>query len=84
MDIYGCTRAFMAAIYPRIVLVTYNPIASLCGKYGRRIKDMHTSPQPGQIHFALKEGHTIVGVEDTTTAMCFHIGTDVIDEQKSE
>jgi hypothetical protein len=40
--------------------------------------------QPGQINFALKEGQTIVGVRDTTTAMCFYIGTDVMDEKNYE
>jgi hypothetical protein len=45
---------------------------------------MHTSTQLRQIHFALKEGQTIVGVRDTTKAMCFYIGADVMDEKNYE
>ena len=37
-----------------------------------------------EIHFALREGHTIIGVMDTKKAMRFYIGNDVMDEQKYE
>jgi hypothetical protein len=84
MDIYVFALAFMAGLYPVVVLVSYKPMAYLFGKYWRRAKVMHTSTQRGQIHFALKEGQTILGVGDTTTAMCFYIGTDVVDEKNSE
>lgn len=84
MDIHIFALVFIAVIYTVIVLVTYTPIAYLCGKYWRRTNVRHTSMQPGQINFALKEGQTIVGVRDTTTAMCFYIGTDVMDEKNYE
>jgi hypothetical protein len=37
-----------------------------------------------EIPFALREGHTIVGVMDTKNAMRLYIGNDVMDGQKSE
>ena len=37
-----------------------------------------------EIDFALKEGHTIVGVMDTKNVMRFYIGNDVIDEKRYE
>jgi hypothetical protein len=45
---------------------------------------MHKSTQPAQIKFALKEGQTIVGVLDTSKALCFYIGADVMDEKNYE
>ncbi len=36
------------------------------------------------INFALKEGHTIVGVMDHTRAMRFYIGSDLMDEKTYE
>jgi hypothetical protein len=65
------------------VVLDYPP-AYLYGKYWRRTKIMHTSTQPAQIHFALQEGQTIVGVRDTTKAICFYIGTDVLEEKHYE
>jgi len=84
MDINVCALAFIAAIYTVIVLVTCHPIAYLFGKHWRRIHVMHKSTQPAQIHFALKEGQTIVGVMDTTKTICFYIGADVMDEKNYE
>jgi hypothetical protein len=34
---------------------------------------MHTSVRPEEIRFALKAGQTIIGVLDTTRALCFYI-----------
>jgi hypothetical protein len=51
---------------------------------GQRSQAVHISPEIAEIHFALKEGHTIVGVMDTKKAMCFYIGNDVRDEQMYE
>ena len=64
-----------------VVMVKGNPLVYLCGNFWRRTKGRHTSTQPAQIHFALKEGQTIVGVRDTRKAMCFYIGADVLDEK---
>jgi len=84
MDIHVVALAFMAVTYTLVVLVTGHPLVSLCGKYRRRTQVMHTSTQPAQIPFALKEGQTIVGVRDTTKAICFYIDTDVMDEKNYE
>jgi hypothetical protein len=84
MDIHVFALAFIAVTYTLVVLATGNPLVSLWGTYGRRPKVLHTSTQPAQIHFALKEGQTIVGVRDTTKAICFYIDTDVMDEKNYE
>ena len=74
----------MAVIYTVIVMVSGNLIAYLLSKYWPRIKGRHTSSQPAQRHLALKEGQTLVGVSDTTKAICFYIDTDVMDEKNHE
>jgi hypothetical protein len=84
MDIPIFALVFIAVIYPVVILIKCHPIAYLGGIYRRRTKVMHTSTQLRQIHFALKEGQTIVGVRDTTKAMCFYIGADVMDEKNYE
>ena len=84
MDIQIFAFAFIAVTYTLVVLVTGNPLVSLWGNYGRRLKVRPTSMQPAQIHFALKEGQTIVGVRDTIKAICFYIDTDVMDEKNYE
>jgi hypothetical protein len=48
----------------------------------QRSKAIHISSEMAESNFALKEGHTIVGVMDTKNAMQFYIGNDVMDEQK--
>ena len=50
----------------------------------QRSKAIHIGFEIAEINFALREGHTIVGVMDTKNAMRFYIGNDVIDEQKYE
>ena len=37
-----------------------------------------------EINFALREGHTVVGVIDTAEGMCFIIGNDVRNEKSHE
>jgi hypothetical protein len=84
MDIPVVALAFIAGFYTVVVLVPYTLLAYLCGKYWRRTQVIPTSTQPAQIHFALKEGQTILGVRDMTQAVCFYIGTDVMDEKNYE
>jgi hypothetical protein len=84
MDISVFALAFIVAIYTVIVLAICHPIAYLYGKYWGRTTVMHTSTQPPQIPLALKAGQTIVGVRDTTKAICFYIDTDVMDEKNYE
>ena len=47
----------------------------------QRSTAVHISSAVAEIPFALREGHTIVGVMETTKAMRFYIGNDVMDEQ---
>jgi hypothetical protein len=50
----------------------------------QRSKAVHIGSEIAEINFALREGHTIVGVMDTKNAMRFYIGNDVLDEQTYE
>jgi ABC-type hemin transport system substrate-binding protein len=50
----------------------------------QRSTAVHIGSEIAEIHFTLREGHTIVGVMDTSKAMRFYIGNDVMDEQKYE
>jgi hypothetical protein len=50
----------------------------------QRSKAVHIGSEIAEINFALREGHTIVGVMDTSKAMRFYIGNDVMDEQTYE
>ena len=84
MEIHIFTLAFIAALYPALILVRANPISSLFGKYWGRTNVIHQSTQAEEINFALKEGQTIVAVLDETKAMCFYIGNDVIDVKDYE
>jgi hypothetical protein len=45
---------------------------------------VHTTAENIEIDFALSEGQTIVGVLDTTRAMCFHIGNDMRESKDYE
>ena len=84
MDISVYALAFIAVISTLIGFVSDHPLTYLYGKYWRRTKVFHKSTQPTQINFSLKEGQTIVGVRDTSKAMCFYIGADVLDEKNYE
>ena len=50
----------------------------------QRSTAVHIGSEIAEINFALREGHTIVGVMDNTRAMRFSIGNDVMDEQRYE
>jgi hypothetical protein len=50
----------------------------------QKSKAIQISPEIAENNFALKEGQTIVGVMDTTKAMRFYIGNDVMDEKTYE
>ena len=81
MDIHVFTLACLATLSLVVLCVRLTPLASLVSPSPGRREGAHTSPPGAEIPFALKEGHTIISVEDTTTAMCFYIGTDVLEEQ---
>jgi len=76
--------AYIAILYIMILLVTLNIGLPRFGKYQKRRKVMQKSTQGKEIKFALKEGATIVAVEDTTKSMCFYIGNDTMDSKNYE
>jgi ABC-type hemin transport system substrate-binding protein len=69
--------AGVGVFYTLLVLVSLKLTA-------QRSKAVHIGSEIAEINFALREGHTIVGVMDTKNAMRFYIGNDVMDEQKYE
>ena len=76
-------RAFasMATLYLISVLVMLHRGSLRLGAYRGRRHVVPTSTQGEEIPFARKEGQTIVAVGDTTTAMRFYSGSDVMDEK---
>jgi hypothetical protein len=75
----------MRLLLPAGVAVLYALLILIVVKYHvRRSNAVHISPEMAEIHFALREGHTIVGVMETKNAMRFYIGNDVRDEQMYE
>ena len=77
MDTSVLLPAGIGVFYALLILVSLKWTA-------QRSKAVHIGSEIAEIHFALKEGHTIVGVMDTKKAMRFCIGNDVLDEQKYE
>jgi hypothetical protein len=72
-------------LLPAGVGVLYALLILVLVKYHvQRSQAVHISSEMAEINFALKEGHTIVGVMDTKNAMRFYIGNDVMDEKKHE
>ena len=72
---------YLAALYLIIILVTWQRgIPSVGTSWGRR-NVLHTSVQPAEIPFTLKEGQTIVGVLGTTRALCFYIDHERRDDK---
>ena len=45
---------------------------------------MHVSSEYMEMHCALREGQTVVGVIDTAEGLCFLIGNDVRHEKRHE
>ena len=66
-----------AFLYTLFILVVWKGSA-------KRSRAMQVSPETMEINFALREGHTIVGVIDTAEGMCFIIGNDVRNEKSYE
>jgi hypothetical protein len=84
VEISFVTFAGIAVLYTVLILVMLNLIAYEVGKYRGRREERRQSTQPKAKNFALKEGQTIVGVMDTTKAIYFHIGNDVMDGKNYE
>ena len=77
MDTSLLLPAGVGVFYTLLILVALQWTA-------KRSKAMHIGSEIAEIHFALREGHTIVGVMDTKKAMRFYIGNDVMDEKTYE
>ena len=74
MDMSVLLPAGIGVFYALLILVSLKWTA-------QRSKAVHIGSEVAEINFALREGHTIVGVMDTKKAMRFYIGNDVLDEQ---
>jgi hypothetical protein len=56
MEMHVFARACLATLYMMLVLLPYNLLTYLWSHSRRRTTVRHTSTQPGQSQFALKEG----------------------------
>ena len=65
--------AYLATLYVILLLVTWHRGVPSVGTVWGRKKVLHASVQPEESHFALKAGQTIIGVMETTRALCFYI-----------
>jgi hypothetical protein len=74
----------VGVVFVAILLITPPPFFSRMGLSQRYKGVLGKSRQSEEINFALKEGETLVGVMDTTRAMCFHIGNDVRESKDYE
>src|SRR5262245_40872675 len=77
MDTSLLLPAGIGVFYTLLILVSLKWTA-------QESKDIKIGSEIAEINFALREGHTIVGVMDTKKAMRFYIGNDVMDEQTYE
>ena len=77
MDMNLLLPAGIGVFYALLILVSWKVTA-------QKSKAIQISSEIAEINFALREGHTIVGVMDTKKAMRFYIGNDVMDEQTHE
>ena len=73
--------ADLATVYVFILAVRLHYGSLKVGTYQGRGKVLYQTTLGAEISFALKEGQTIVAVGDTTTAMCFYIGSDVMEKK---
>jgi hypothetical protein len=77
VDINALALAGIVVVYTLLLLVVLK-------RNIQRQQAVCLSMQAAEINFALKEGHTIIGVSDTTTAMRFYIGDAVRDESSQD
>ena len=66
------------SIFRGLVFVSISVVSILfaykLGKDHNRTDTLYELTQPKEVHFALKEGQTILGVIDKIKAMCFYPG----------
>ena len=77
MDTSVLLPAGIGVFYALLILVSLKWTA-------QKSKAIQISSEIVEINFALREGHTIVGVMDTKKAMRFYIGTDAMEEKNYE
>ena len=77
MDTSVLLPASIGVFYALLILVSLKLTA-------QKSKAVRIGSEIAEINFALREGHTIVGVMDTKKVMRFYIGNDVLDEQTYE
>ena len=77
MDTHLLIIAAGAFLYTLLLVVSWKG-------HVQRIGAMQVSPEHMEINFALREGHTVIGVIDTAEGMCFIIGNDVRNEKSYE
>ena len=77
MDTSVLLPAGIGVFYTLLILVSLKLTA-------QKSKAIQIGSEIAEINFALREGHTIVGVMDTKNAMRFYIGNDVMDEKTYE
>ena len=81
MDMSLLLPAGIGVFYTLLILVSSLVSLKLTAQKSTAV---HIGSEIAEIPFALREGHTIVGVMDTKKAMRFYIGNDVTDEQTYE
>ena len=81
MDTSVLLPAGIGVFYTLLILVSILVSLKLTAQKSKAIQ---IGSEIAEINFALREGHTIVGVMDTKKAMRFYIGNDVMDEQTYE
>lgn len=77
MDTSLLLAAGVGLFYTLLILVSLKVTS-------QKSKAVQISSEMAEINFALREGHTIVGVMDTRKAMHFYIGNDMMDEKSYE
>jgi len=75
---------YLATLYLIMVLVMVHRGALQVDPLQGRRHGGHRATQGQESTFILKDGHTILGVGETTQGMRFYIGNDVMDEQTYE
>jgi hypothetical protein len=71
----------MSVVFPAGIGLLYTLLILVSLKLSaQRSTAVHLSSEVAEMNFALREGHTIVGVMDTKKAMRFYISNDLMDQ----
>jgi hypothetical protein len=75
----------MSVVFPAGIGLFYTLLILISLKWtAHRSTAVHLSSEVAEMNFALREGHTIVGVMDTNKAMRFYISNDLMDQKNYE